>query len=73
MEKIVIKGTDEEEDAGRKTATKAAWIVASVIFLVSLFVIVASFWKNCKSEEKKFPLLILTPNCCKVKNMRWNM
>ena len=42
QDQIIIKGT-EDEDTGRKTASKAAWIVASVVFLVSLFVIVAAF------------------------------
>ena len=42
QDKIIIKGA-EEEDTGRKTASKAAWVVASLIFVVSLFVIVAAF------------------------------
>lgn len=42
QDKIIIKGA-EEEDTGRKAASKAAWIVATLVFLVSLFVIVAAF------------------------------
>ncbi|MBR6523611.1 MAG: Stk1 family PASTA domain-containing Ser/Thr kinase [Clostridia bacterium] len=42
QEQIIIKGA-EEEDEGRKTASKAAWVVATLVFLVSVFVIVAAF------------------------------
>ncbi|MFA7636534.1 MAG: Stk1 family PASTA domain-containing Ser/Thr kinase [Monoglobales bacterium] len=41
-DKIIIKGADEE-DTGRKTASKAAWVVATAVFIVSIFVIVAAF------------------------------
>ncbi len=41
-DRIIIKG-GEPEDTGRKTASKAAWIAAGVVFIISLFVIVASF------------------------------
>lgn len=41
-DKIIIKGADEEEDSGRKTASKLAWIGAALVFVVSLFIIIGA-------------------------------
>ncbi len=43
QDKIIIKGENAFEDSGRKTASKAAWIVASLIFVLSVFIIVGAF------------------------------
>lgn len=41
-DKIIIKDEYREEDKGRKTASKAAWIMAAGVFVISVFVIVAT-------------------------------
>ena len=42
-DKIIIKGDmPRHEDKNRKNASKAAWVVASVVFAVSLFIIIGA-------------------------------
>lgn len=43
-DKIIIKDEIGGEDRGRKTASKAAWIMAAVVFVISVFVIVATIF-----------------------------
>lgn len=43
-DKIVIKDEYTSEDRGRKTASKAAWIMAAVVFVISAFIIVATIF-----------------------------
>lgn len=40
-DKIIIKGA-EEEDRGRKAASKLAWVGAALVFVVSLFIIIGA-------------------------------
>lgn len=42
VDKIIIKGGDDEEDKGRKTASKAAWIGAILVFIISLLIILGA-------------------------------
>ena len=60
-DKIIIKGDDfEEEDKGRKTASKAAWIVASLVFVISLFVIAGAIFPGLFGfgEQVEIPELV---------------
>lgn len=43
-DKIIIKAEQDIEDKGRKTASKVAWIMAAVVFVISVFAIVATLF-----------------------------
>ncbi len=43
-DKIIIKGNDDEkDDTGRKSASKAAWIFTSLVFVLSVLIIAMAF------------------------------
>lgn len=41
-DKIIIRGEQPQEDRGRKTASRMAWIVAVIVFVASVFVIIGA-------------------------------
>ena len=52
VDKIIIKDEKQPEDKGRKTASKAAWIMAAIVFVISAFIIVETIFPGIFGGNK---------------------